>query len=121
MSEVFDDILVLDTETESLSTLETEAEGMPSPPRLSRHSMAAMGGSLWMVGGWDGVECGWIQPTASTCEPPWPPPLPFPPPPSAPSPSPSPPFPPSPSSPPLPLGTHRRRSGRSSMRMLATP
>ena len=61
MSEVFDDILVLDTETESLSTLETEAEGMPSPPRLSRHSMAAMGGSLWMVGGWDGVE--WLDTT----------------------------------------------------------
>ena len=61
MSEVFDDILVLDTETESLSTLETEAEGMPSPPRLTRHSMAAMGGSLWMVGGWDGVE--WLDTT----------------------------------------------------------
>ena len=60
MSEVFDDIIVLDTETETLSTLETEAEGIERP-RLSRHSMAAMGGSLWMVGGWDGDA--WLDST----------------------------------------------------------
>ncbi len=60
MTEVYDNIITLDTETETLSILETDAEGIERP-RLSRHSMTAMGGSLWMVGGWDGYE--WLDTT----------------------------------------------------------
>ena len=58
LNEVYDDVLVLDTEDETLTVLETDGE---TPPKLCRHSVTAMGGSLWMVGGYDGST--WLDST----------------------------------------------------------
>jgi len=58
LSEVYNDVLVLDSEDDSFTRLETEGE---QPPALCRHSMVAQGGSLWLTGGFDGKS--WLDTT----------------------------------------------------------
>ena len=51
MGAVRDDLFRIDVAEERWEALATEGDG---PGSVARHSMAAMGGSLWCFGGWDG-------------------------------------------------------------------